>query len=178
MSRPTEHKALEFKLDAPPDDEGRFSGYAAVFGNVDLGNDVIEPGAFTKTLKDNPTVPILWAHDSDQPIGVSTSMVQDGKGLKVQGKLTMEVQKAREAHALMKAGAIKGMSIGYNAIKRSYAGSVRHLQEVALGEISPVTFPMNPEAGIAAVKSEDRSEALTALRSLHESVRDFLTPTT
>ena len=174
MRSVSEHKALEFKLDAPPDDEGRFSGYAAVFSNVDFGNDVIEPGAFTKTLRDNPSVPILWQHDPHEPIGVSTRMTQDVKGLRVEGQLAMEVQRARETHALMKLGAIKGMSIGYNTIKRHFKGQVRHLQELALGEFSPVTFPMNPQAGIHAVKAEDRDEALTVIGALLGDVRAFL----
>jgi HK97 family phage prohead protease len=108
-----------------------------VFGNVDQGNDLIEPGAFTKTLQENPEVPILWAHDPDQPIGVSATMTQDGKGLRVEGQLAMEVQRARELHALMKMGAIKGLSIGYRTVKRSFKGAVRHLEELKLGEFSP-----------------------------------------
>jgi uncharacterized protein len=172
--RTTERTTYELKLDAPPDDEGRFSGYAAVFGNVDKGNDVIEPGAFTKSIREAPTVPILWQHDPDQPLGISTYMVQDGKGLKVEGQLAMEVQRAREVHALMKMGAIKGLSIGYNTIKRTFKGQVRHLQEVALGEFSPVVFPMNDQASIRSVKSDEDAEALTALRALHTTVREFL----
>lgn len=149
-----EFKSFAFKLDGPPDDEGRFTGYAAVFGNVDLGGDVIEAGAFTKTLQENPAVPILWSHDPNEPLGVSTALAQDSRGLKFEGQLAMDVQRAREIHSLMKLGAVKGVSIGYRTVKRSFKGNVRHLQELALGEFSPCVFPMNPLAEVDDVKSD------------------------
>jgi hypothetical protein len=176
-SKLPETKSFALKLDGPPDDEGRFSGYAAVFGNVDQGNDVIEAGAFTKTLQDNPEVPILWAHDTDQPIGVSTSMVEDGKGLRVEGQLAMEVQRAREVHALMKLGAIKGLSIGYKTVKRSFKGAVRHLQELKLGEFSPVVFPMNELAGVDGVKDLygwEATEGVSCLLVMIRAGADFM----
>lgn len=180
MIKKPEVKTFALKLDAPPDDEGRFTGYAAVFGNVDKGNDVIEPGAFTKTLQENPDVPILWAHDVDEPIGVSTYMVEDGKGLKVEGQLAMDVQRAREVHSLMKIGAIKGLSIGYNTMRRYFKGQVRHLQELALGEFSPVVFPMNTLAGVDGVKGRKwlgqygTTECVDCLLSMIGSGTDFL----
>lgn len=152
MKKILERKAFEFKLDSPPDEAGRFTGYAAIFNEVDLGNDVIEPGAFKKSLSENPEVPILWAHNADEPIGVSTRMVEDGKGLKVEAQLAMDVQRAREIHSLMRLGAIKGLSIGYQTVKRYFAGQVRHLQELRLGEFSPVVFPMQTLAQVGSVK--------------------------
>jgi HK97 family phage prohead protease len=173
-----ERKSFALKLDAPPDDEGRFTGYAAVFGNVDQGNDLIEPGAFTKTLNENPDgVPILWSHDTDQPIGVSTSLVEDRKGLRVEGQLAMDVQRAREVHALMKMGAIKGISIGYRTVKRSFKGAVRHLEEVKLGEFSPVVFPMNTLAQVGDVKDfygYSQTEGVSCLLSMIRSGTDFM----
>lgn len=165
-----ETKAFAMRMDGEPDDQGRFSGHAAVFGNVDRGNDLIEPGAFTKSLSENPTVPILWSHDPNEPIGVSTHMSEDGKGLRVEGQLAMDVQRAREIHSLMKMGAIKGISIGYNTVKRNFRGPVRHLQEVKLGEFSPVVFPMNTLANVNSVKSE-RDENVDALRDLLDFMR-------
>jgi HK97 family phage prohead protease len=176
-TRQPETKSFALKLDAPPDDEGRFTGYAAVFGNVDQGNDVIDPGAFTKTLDENPEVPILWAHDTDEPIGVSTSMVEDGKGLRVEGQLALDVQRAREVHALMKLGAIKGLSIGYRTVKRSFKGAVRHLEELKLGEFSPVVFPMNALAGVDDVKDLygwEATEGLSALLCMIRAGADFM----
>jgi HK97 family phage prohead protease len=175
-----ERKVCALKLDAPPDDEGRFTGYAAVFGNVDKGNDVIEAGAFTKTLQENPTVPILWAHDPDEPIGISTFMAEDGKGLKVEGQLAMEVQRACEVHALMKLDAVKGLSIGYNTVKRHFKGPVRYLQELELGEFSPVVFAMNPLAEVGSVKSNKwlgqygATESVDCLLSMIGQAADYL----
>jgi HK97 family phage prohead protease len=172
-----ERKSFALKLDGPPDDEGRFTGYAAVFGNVDQGNDLIEPGAFTKTLSENPEVPILWAHNPDEPIGVSASMAEDGKGLRVEGQLAMDVQRARELHALMKIGAIKGLSIGYRTVQRSFKGAVRHLQELKLGEFSLVTFPMNTLAGVDGVKDLygwEATEGLSCLLCMMRAGADFM----
>jgi HK97 family phage prohead protease len=180
MSKTTtklERKSFALKLDGPPDDEGRFTGYAAVFGNVDQGNDLIEPGAFTKTLSENPEVPILWAHDPNEPIGVSASMAEDGKGLRVEGQLAMDVQRARELHALMKIGAIKGLSIGYRTVQRSFKGAVRHLQELKLGEFSLVTFPMNTLAGVDGVKDLygwEATEGLSCLLAMMRAGADFM----
>lgn len=172
-----ETQSFTLKLDAPPDDEGRFTGYAAVFGNVDQGNDVIERGAFTKTLDENPEVPILWAHDTDEPIGVSTSMVEDAKGLRVEGQLALDVQRAREVHALMKLGAIKGLSIGYKTVTRTFKGAVRHLEELKLGEFSPVVFPMNALAGVDDVKDLygwERTEGVSCLLTMIRCGADFM----
>jgi HK97 family phage prohead protease len=172
-----ETKTFALKLDAPPDDEGRFTGYAAVFGNVDQGNDLIEPGAFTKTLQENPEVPILWAHNPDEPIGVSASMVEDGKGLRVEGQLAMDVQRARELHSLMQIGAIKGLSIGYRTVQRSFKGAVRHLQELKLGEFSLVTFPMNTLAGVDGVKDLygwEQTEGVSCLLTMIRCGADFM----
>lgn len=143
-------------------DDGTFEGLAAVFGNVDQQGDRIEKGAFKKTIRESKgIVPILWQHDPWHPIGVSESMEETDKGLAVVGQLVMDVQQAREAHALMKAGAIKALSIGYRAVKEtvlsgtqsvSEAGAWRLLHEVKLREFSPVTFPANEAALITHVK--------------------------
>ncbi|PTL55744.1 HK97 family phage prohead protease [Paraconexibacter algicola] len=151
--RTNEIKSFGMKVTATEED-GTFEGYAAVFGNVDRGNDIIEPGAFTKTLQENPEVPILWSHDHTlPPIGVSTSMKQDEHGLHVTGRLFLEGARAREVHAAMKGGGLKGLSIGYRTIQRSFEKGVRHLKELKLSEFSPVVFPMNELAGVDAVKS-------------------------
>src|SRR4051812_44229333 len=83
-------------------DEGQLEGYAAVFGNLDLGGDIIEAGAFTKTIKETGgEVPILYQHDRYEPIGVSTELTQDRKGLYVKGQLNMDVQRGRETRSLL-----------------------------------------------------------------------------
>ncbi len=182
QAREIERKSFALKLDAPPDDEGRFTGYASVFGTVDKGNDVVEPGAFTKTLKENPAVPIFWVHEYELvPIGISTSMGEESKGLKVEGQLFIETSElAREVFGAMKAGAVKGLSIGYQTVKRYFKGQVRHLQEVALGEFSLCPFPMNPQAEVDSVKAQKwlgqygATEEVDCVLSAISSLTDYL----
>lgn len=149
---------IEFKF-APPDAAGSFSGYASVFGGApdDVG-DVVAPGAFRRSLAEHKaagTRPLLlWQHDPDQPIGVWTGIVEDGRGLKVSGRLVLETARGREAHALLKAGALDGLSIGYrvrSADRRP--GGVRVLRDVELVEISLVSLPAAAAARVTNVKS-------------------------
>lgn len=142
------------------DEAGTFAGYASIFGVVDNQNDVLEKGAFAHSLQDTQNrVRLLWQHRFEEPIGLFTRMKEDERGLYVEGKLLLEVQRAREAHALLKEGAIGGLSIGYLPVKHRYdaARGVRVLEEVALYEISLVTFPANEQAKIHAVKGENEA---------------------
>lgn len=149
-----ERKYCSLKL-ADVTEEGTFRGHASIKSNVDLGRDKVMGGAFTKTLKENAAdgVPILWQHFQHEVIGKSTSLVEDSKGLEVGGALVLEVQRAKEGHALLKARAVKGLSIGYDVVKETYEKGVRLLHELKLYEFSIVTFPMNPLAQVEAVKS-------------------------
>jgi len=143
-------------LDAS-DSSGTFDGVAAVYGNVDLGDDVILPGAFTKTLAESGgKVPILYQHNSQFPIGLGT-LTDAADGLHIKGELVLDVSKARESYALMKRGVMKGLSIGYRTVVSEYDhnAAVRYLKEVRLHEVSLVTFPMNPLALVSAVKLDD-----------------------
>jgi HK97 family phage prohead protease len=137
---------------------GEFEGYASTFGNVDRGGDVVEAGAFAKTLKKGASkVKMLFQHDPSQPLGKWLEMAEDRKGLWVKGKLNLEVQRSRETLALMKDGAIDSLSIGFRAIKSApgdAAGVFRKLLEVDLWEISLVTFGMNERATVRAVKED------------------------
>jgi HK97 family phage prohead protease len=178
-----EFKAFGLKLDSPPDDEGRFRGYAAVFNNVDHDNDIIEPGAFTKTLKERPQVPILWQHNPNEPIGVSVDLTEDRKGLRVEGQLAMEVQRAREVRSLMMMDAFKGLSIGYKAVKRTFQGGTRHLKELWLGEFSPCVFAANELAMADSIKArkwfgpygpDDATEGVDCLLSMIAAGADFM----
>jgi len=157
---------LELKAYHDDDDDenkGMFEGYASVFGNKDLGNDVVVNGAFRKSLraKGARKIKMLFQHDTKEPIGVYTQIKEDGNGLYVKGQLAMNTQKGREVYELMKMGAIDGLSVGYRVdAKGSHydeRGKKSMLKEVDLMEISAVTFPMNPKARISAVKAEDRS---------------------
>lgn len=150
-------KTKDFKLDLKSvNDDGTFEGYLSVFGVVDLGSDLVEQGAFTKTLQEQGgKFVMLWQHDTKQPIG-EFEAEQDEYGLKVKGTLIMGLKQAQEALALLKAGVIRGLSIGYKSIKDQMVKGIRHLKEIKLYEGSIVTFPMLPVAQIdlGTVKSE------------------------
>ena len=140
-------------------DDGTVEGYGSVFGVRDNYDDVIAKGAFIQSLKDHKaagTLPaMLWQHDADKPIGVWTEMVEDEKGLRIKGQLAMETVKGKEAHALLKMGALNGLSIGFISKEWSYDRDteVRTLTAIDLWEVSLVTFPANDEARITDVKS-------------------------
>ncbi len=134
---------------------GVFEGYASLFGVMDLGGDIIERGAFRDTLDVNGAahVKMLWQHNQTEPIGVWLSIVEDARGLKVRGQLDLAVARAREALALMKSGAVDGLSIGFRAERATKnASGVRLLHRIDLVEISLVTFPMAPKARVTSVK--------------------------
>ena len=149
-------------------EDGTFTGYGSVNGNVDSYGERVMPGAFAGSLakhkREGTNVLMLWQHNPNEPIGVWEDLAEDAKGLWGKGRLIMEVQKAREVHALMKANAIGGLSIGYREIKATPDGNVRNLEELDLREISPVSFPANRRARIEAVKSERMEEFARRLR--------------
>jgi uncharacterized protein len=149
-----QYKSIPLTLKSEPGEDGVFEGYASVFGVVDLGMDVVEKGAFTKSLGKRKAK-MLWQHDTTQPIGAWEDIHEDDHGLFVRGRILPEVAKGKEALALLKAGAIDSMSIGYRTIEATEEGNgrVRKLLEVDLFEISLVTFPMLPDAKVTDVKS-------------------------
>ena len=154
---PVELKAM----DGEEENKGMFEGYASVFNNADLGNDVILSGAFTKSLKKTGAkgVKLLYQHKADMPIGVFESIEEDKRGLKVRGKLALQTQMGHEAYELMKMGALDGLSIGFRVSPKGQSydakGKRRMIKEVELMEISLVTFPMNPKAKIRSVKGDE-----------------------
>jgi HK97 family phage prohead protease len=163
-----EHKSVAFELKKEPDADGVFEGYASVFGVVDQGMDVVERGAFTKTLGSGRNVKMLWQHDSAQPIGVFDVMQEDERGLFVRGRLLKGIRQSEEAMVLMRNGAIDSMSIGYRVAEATEEGGgrIRKLMEVELFEISLVTFPMLEAAKITAMKS------ITTIREFEGALRD------
>ena len=136
--------------------QGRFSGYASLFGQIDLGKDMIEPGAFKRSLKQRGAqgVRMLFQHDPAEPIGSWATIREDARGLYVEGVLAPGVARAHEVHQLMKNGALDGLSIGFQTVKARSdpKDGVRHILEADLWEISIVTFPMLPTARSAEVK--------------------------
>jgi len=150
---------VPFELKAV-DDAGNFEGYAAVFNNVDLGDDVILPGAFTrvKTTRGGKLKLALY-HDLTRLAG-SADYTQDDHGLLLKGRVNLAVSYARDAYELMKAEILDSMSIGFNTIKADFeerAGRrVRIIKEAELWEASFVPFGMNPAAQVLTVKSDIR----------------------
>ena len=146
-------------------DDGTVEGYGSVFGVRDNYDDVIAKGAFVQSLKDHKaagTMPaMLWQHDADKPIGVWTEMVEDEKGLRIKGQLAMETVKGKEAHSLLKMGALNGLSIGFMSKEWAYdrETEVRTLTAIDLWEVSLVTFPANEKARVTNVKSADELQA-------------------
>ncbi|MBB5329809.1 HK97 family phage prohead protease [Tunturiibacter gelidoferens] len=161
-----EHRDFQLRIKSI-DDQGTFVGLGAVYNNVDLGNDLIEPGAFSRTLSAGKKFPVLWQHQADNPIGTCTiTDVRDG--IQVAGILELSDPTARKAFTFMKAGVVKGLSIGYDTVQSSYVGDVRHLTELKLWEISCVTFPMNEMALVTGVKSLSDADRAKHLKAIDE----------
>jgi HK97 family phage prohead protease len=156
-------------------DDGTVEGYGSVFGVRDNYDDVIASGAFAATLKahkEEGTMPaMLWQHDACEPIGVWTEMVEDGKGLRIKGQLALETTRGKEAHALLKLGALNGLSIGFVSKQWAYDRDreIRTLTEIELWEVSLVTFPANEKARVTNVKNADQ---LSAPKDAERILRD------
>ncbi|MBW4984843.1 HK97 family phage prohead protease [Mameliella sp. CS4] len=166
-----EHKFCRFDADVTV--EGRdIEGYASLFGACDQGGDVVARGAYARSLKrlagEGRAVKMLWQHDPAQPIGIWQQVREDERGLYVKGRLLDSVERGREAAALIEAGAIDGLSIGYRTLKavKNDKGH-RVLTELELWEVSLVTFPMLPSARVA---SKGESPEDIALRDLAEAL--------
>ena len=171
-------KDLSFEIKAVSDD-GLFSGYASVFDNVDSYGDIVRKGAFVESIGEweakGKMPPILWNHDPSDPIGIYTKMQEDDKGLYVEGKLLIDdVPRAKQTHALMKAGVIDGLSIGYRVKEYLYNvdEEVTDLIKLSLREVSIVTFPANPETRIEAVKSRLDAGELPTLPEFEKFLRE------
>lgn len=154
----------------------RIEGYASVFGVTDQGGDVVMVGAYRRSLerlkREGRAVIMLWQHDPAQPIGVWEEIREDQKGLWVRGRILTEVEKGREAAALVAAGAIDGLSIGYRTVTAEKdAKGQRLLREVELWEVSLVTFPMLPEARVGAKGDETLAADLKELAAVFADAR-------
>lgn len=171
-----EHLEFQSEIKAHGEDHeeyGSFEGYGSVFGNKDLGNDVIEKGAFAQSLKKKKPhmVKLLYQHKSDMPIGVFDELREDDHGLYIKGRLALKTQAGAEAYELLKMGALDGLSIGFrvNPDQVSYdkRNNKRLIKEVDLMEVSLVTFPMNPKATVRSVKGREMS-----IREWENGLRD------
>lgn len=169
-------KIRDFDLSIKAAADGKFSGYGSVFGVVDTYNEIVASGAFSETLAERSRpVPVLWQHRQDMPIGVYDTVREDAKGLFVEGRLLVkDVALAREAHALMSAGAVSGLSIGYWVRESSYdeKTGLRTLTKLDLEEVSIVTSPANDEARIDAVKLKLAHGTIPTLPEFERLLRD------
>jgi HK97 family phage prohead protease len=154
-----------FKLEVKSvEDDGTFTGYASVTGNLDSDNEVIDKGAFKRTLDHTKgVVPILWQHDRTQPVGWNVEASEDGFGLAVKGRLMVDTELGRYAQSFLKTGlsvgAKPGLSIGFTVPKGTdyVKAGVRHFKEVALKEYSIATFQSNLAAAVSSAKQKKRS---------------------
>ncbi len=135
------------------DAEGYFEGYASLFGVADLGRDVGDARRFRASLTQRTAlgVKLLWQHDPRSPVGEWLDIAEDQRGLRVAGRLDLDLPKARDLHRLITRGSIDGLSIGFKAEseKRDPATGLRRLEKLDLWEISIVSFPLLPQARIA-----------------------------
>ena len=128
----------------------RFAGYAAVFNRPDRGGDVVRAGAFERSLaRGTRAVPLLWQHRAERPIGRIEYLREDKRGLRVIGRLSAGAA-GREAAALLREGAVAGLSFGYR-VREARGEAPRELIELELVEVSLVTLPMQPRARVHAV---------------------------
>lgn len=164
-----------FALSIKAAEDGTVEGYGSVFGVRDSYDDVIAKGAFAGSIAEHKsagTMPaMLWQHDANKPIGVWTEMSEDASGLRVKGRLALDTTLGKEAHALLKMGALNGLSIGFMSKQWAYdrETEVRTLTEIDLWEVSLVTFPANEKARVTNVKS---SEELATPKDAEKALRD------
>jgi uncharacterized protein len=153
-------------------DQGTFTGLASVYGNRDLGGDIVEQGAFSKSIGEkNGEVPILWQHDPSEPIGLG-KLSDSFQGLQIKGELALESPTAQKAYGLMKRGILKGLSIGYDLVRSDVKDTTRYLKELKLWEVSIVTFPMNEMATIQGFKAVEDAR-LTLAEYIEEEKAKF-----
>jgi uncharacterized protein len=137
----------------------RIAGYASVFGLPDRGGDIVAPGAFAEAAA---PLPLLWQHKTNEPIGFVDSLQEDRRGLRITARIVAQGRGA-EAAALIKAGAIDGLSFGYRVKAaspvRAPSGGGRRLERLELVEVSLVTFPMQREARVLGWQQEEQEDA-------------------
>lgn len=165
--RKIEHKNFEFEV-KEFSEPGGLTGYLSTFGNVDLGGDIVEPGAFTKTLQQRPVNPLLWHHDPSEPAKVIGSFAakQDSMGLFIDADFLPDPDSQNmrlKVKALQEKGVKIGLSIGYQVIQSAWdkvkGEAVRRLKELRLNEGSLTLFPMNELALVTGVKTDDGDPA-------------------
>lgn len=158
------------------EESGIFKGYGSTFGGKpDVHGDIVVQGAFSNTLaaggRNGTGIAMLWVHRSDEPIGNWLELAEDKKGLRVVGQLIREVPTGDKAYHLLKKGAIKGLSIGYDTVIHEFDDKkkLRYLKEIDLWEISLVTFPANTRATVTVVKMLEEAKTV---REIEDALRE------
>lgn len=173
-------KVRNFHFDVKAvDEKGFFSGYGSVYNVIDAYNERVAPGAFANSLRTwasrGRLPPALWQHRSAEPVGPFTKMIEDERGLYVEGQLLVDdVQRAREARALMQAKAVDGLSIGFNSIVEEWdkEQGLITLKEIDLWEVSIVTFPANQDSLITEVRGMFVDGQAPSIKEVEEILRD------
>lgn len=176
-----EHKYSQIGTDLTLSDGTLIEGYASLFGIADQGGDLVQKGAYAASLarlkSRSGSVKMLWQHDPAQPIGVWDEVREDDRGLWVKGRILTDVARGREAAALVGAGAIDGLSIGYRTVKSAKTDKgQRLLSELELWEVSLVTFPMLPDARVGAKGDTPEALIMREMAEAFVAARRILTP--
>ncbi|OIP87816.1 MAG: peptidase U35 [Rhodobacterales bacterium CG2_30_65_12] len=176
-----EHKFVALGETQSVADGLKIEGYASYFGELDRGGDIVAKGAYAKSLAAlaarGGQVKMLWQHDPAQPIGVWDAVREDARGLRVSGRILADVARGREAAALIAAGAIDGLSIGYRTLRATKDDKGRRLlNELELWEVSLVTFPMLPSARVGAKGESPEAETWRELAGAINDARQMLAP--
>lgn len=147
-----------------------FAGYASLFGVPDGSGDIVERGAFAASLRRRPPheVRMLYQHSALEPIGIWSEIKEDARGLFVRGRLVLDVVRAREVRALIREGALNGLSIGFRTRRAKKDGAFRRLNEIELWEISVVTFPLLAGSLVTAVGEKNAPLAATIRKAAHD----------
>lgn len=153
---------FRFKLDPESlSDAGSFTGYASIFGVIDTYGDIVDPGAFRKTIKEKKRFKLLWSHNAQDPAIGFVELEEDEKGLRItHGQLYLEMERGREIYINLKNGTLDGLSIGFKTIKESIdrATNERHLKEIQLWEVSLCNFQACPGAVVTDIKALEEEE--------------------
>lgn len=162
-----DHLDLSLRFEAPTD-AGEFSGYAVIWGERNAHNEIVQRGAFTRSLEEHRaagTRPVmLWSHIPSEIIGVWNEVREDEKGLFVRGQFLTQITSGREAYELVKARALNGLSIGFRTYPGGVQtrGGVRIITSINVREISLVGNPSGGGARITNIRSSGRSSESAA----------------
>lgn len=161
---PKDKRAPALRIKFAAESAGLISGLGSLFGNVDSHGDIVEPGAFAKSLSQHratKTAPLmLWQHNADEPIGRWIEFEETREGLALRGQINLGSSRGRDAWAHIEAGDVDGLSIGYREVRARPDGPYRRIDEVDLLEVSVVSFPANRGARIHLASKRELEDAL------------------